>query len=291
MKKHKRSKKLVVIIDILIFVVILFILLLIIYILNNDKINKNFLKYQETSSLVSEDNLIDTKGKNDIYIKKIKQEYGIVIEYGETTKKYTSKFNATLQDNENIVNNNLNLIYKSLKKYPSDVFKKDNQNLHIILFDKFANSDLAIASRSSLNEFNIYICNNEKFERTLHHEIYHILEYHIEDKDELCFANWSELNPKAFNYDPNIANLDELFVYNDKINSLLDYSNIYFVSKYSKISEKEDRAEVFAESMLISNKVNFLKNTTNLNKKLVSITDSIKKDISLESFYFYKYME
>lgn len=291
MKKNKRSKKNIIIIDIFIFVIISYILLLVIYILDDSRIDKNIFKYQETTSLISSDNLIDIKGKNDIYIKKIKQEYGIIIDYGEDTRDYSVKFNATVQTNENIINNNLNLLYKALQKYPTEVFNSYTNNLHIVLFDKFETSDLALASRNGLDDFSIYICNTEKFERTLHHEIYHILEYHIEDKNELCFSNWASLNPSSFKYDPNLANLNTFYVYDEKVNSLLDYSNIYFVSKYSKTSEQEDRAETFAEAMLLVNSSNFLKNTKNLNEKVKSIDSEIQKNITEQKLYYYKYIE
>lgn len=290
MNKNKITKKNIIIIDIFIFTLISFLLLLIIYILDDSRIDKNILKNQETVSLISSENLIDIKGKNDIYVGKIKKEYGIIVEYGESTKDYSTKFNATIQTNENIINNNLNILYKTLQKYPSEVFSKYN-NLTIILFDKFENTDLALASRSGLNNFSIYICNTEKFERTLHHEIYHILEYHIEDNNEVCFTSWNKLNPTNFKYDSNLANLNDLYVYNSKVNSLLDYSNIYFVSKYSKTSEQEDRAETFAEAMLIINSANFLKNTKNLNEKIKEIDNQIKNNITVKNLYYYKFIE
>ncbi|MEG2235555.1 MAG: hypothetical protein RR144_03840, partial [Clostridia bacterium] len=63
--------------------------------------------------------------------------------------------------------------------------------------------------------------------------------------------------------------LNNKYVYEKYIND----DEIYFVTKYSKVSEKEDRAEIFAEIMTFKNKPTFLNSGTKINKKATNIID------------------
>ena len=56
--------------------------------------------------------------ENKYYINKIKDEYGINIIYGNDEKNFINSINAQPQYDINIANNNIKIIYESLKKYP-----------------------------------------------------------------------------------------------------------------------------------------------------------------------------
>jgi hypothetical protein len=284
-KKHKR--RLSVITDVIIFCILTIFTVIAINKINIKIISDNA-GYEEVVSLAADIDIPDISKENETYIDNIKKEYGIVIQYGKDVDNLSKKFNAITQLNENIVNNNLKVIYKTLQKYPKDIFKNNNRYLYVILFDKFENENIALASKNNLNEFKIYLSNTEKLERAFHHEIYHILEYHIEDKHPLIFSSWDNLNPKEFKYNANLANLNKDYVY-DSLSSN-DFDKIYFITKYSKVSEKEDRAEIFADAMLLSSKTNCFKKVDNINLKINSVLNAIKENITSEELSCYKYI-
>ena len=135
--------------------------------------------------------------------------------------------------------------------------------------------------------------------------IYYALKKYPDDVFDMSrnFASWNKLNPSNFKYEEDISLLDDKYVY--KENSLIDESNIdvnnneiideenvnpYFVTKYSKVTEKEDRAEVFAEVMILNKKVKFLEEGQNIRKKVDYISEILTECITKEDFYFYRFL-
>lgn len=256
------------------------------------------------------------KNENELYIRKLKKEYGVNVLYGSDTDRIINSVNANKQYDENIVNSNLKEIYNSLSKYPSEVFnvfKSKEYPLYVILVDKFNDDNIAIASRNKLNEVKIYISNDQKFERAFHHELFHILEYYMNDKNHALYSDWASLNPKNFEYALDSSKLNKEYVYptnnssyassndNDhtteytQINHLLNTENTetdtikndnnYFVTKYAKTNEKEDRAETFAELMIMKKLPKFFFKGTNIRKKADYILDGIKQNITENELY------
>ena len=245
---------------------------------------------------------INIEAENKMYIKNIKEEYGIKIKYGEDIIDFTEKVDALPQYDINIINNNLKIIYKSLEKYPAEVFdmtKSKKYPITVMIVDKFNNDNLALAAKNSLNEFRLYISNNDKFERAFHHEMYHLLEYYMSDTKKYLYASWNTFNPTDFKYEKDISKLNDDYVYNDMSESLVDESSLnienkeeenpYFVSKYSKVTEKEDRAEIFAEMMISIKKPKYLLKDQNIRKKAEVMNDTIRKNITDQSFFYTKY--
>ena len=227
------------------------------------------------------------------YINKIKNDYGIIIEYGEDAKSFLSSVNANVQNDINIVNNNIKIIYNALKKYPNDVFsifKNDGYNLHILLVSNFNDNNIALASKNSLNQYRIYLSNDIDFERAFHHEFFHILEYYMADKVKYLYYAWNSYNPSGFNYEEDVSKLTDEFVYN-KYATEDENSNTYFLTKYSKVSPREDRAEIFAELMMINKKEGYLKKGTNINAKVNYLLNEIYENISISSFHFSTFLD
>ena len=139
---------------------------------------------------------------------------------------------------------------RALEKYPQNIIKEmENKGytVSIYLVDYFENANVALANRNSNNEFKIYISYNETFERAMHHETYHVLEYfmNLEYGLDNIFEDWNTLNPEGFVYPEDVNKLNRKYVYG------LDKERpSYFVTLYSKYSAKEDRAEIFAENMV-----------------------------------------
>ncbi len=231
--------------------------------------------------------------ENKYYINKIKNDYGIIIEYGEDAKSFLSSVNANVQNDINIVNNNIKIIYNALKKYPNDVFsifKNDGYNLHILLVSNFNDNNIALASKNSLNQYRIYLSNDIDFERAFHHEFFHILEYYMADKVKYLYYAWNSYNPSGFNYEEDVSKLTDEFVYN-KYATEDENSNTYFLTKYSKVSPREDRAEIFAELMMINKKEGYLKKGTNINAKVNYLLNEIYENISISSFHFSTFLD
>lgn len=287
--------------------VILFLVIVLITVLLLRQFNISELDESTSSLSLYDQTLNDLKKENESYIKKIRQEFGIDVEYGKSTQDYMGKIEGVSQYDESIINNNIRIIYYALKKYPSDIFdmsKSKKYPISIVIIDKFNNNNLALASRNNLNEFKIYISNTEKFERAFHHEMFHVLEYYMSDTQKYLFASWKNLNPDGFKYEEDLSLLDDKYVYrennlvnegdvilNDNQTVSSSDSNPYFVSKYSKSTEKEDRAEIFADIMVLNKKVKYLDEGQNIRKKVDYIIEVLMESITKDDFYFYRFIK
>lgn len=241
-------------------------------------------------------NIQDISLQNKLSVENIKKKYGINIEYGEDVKQIAEKVSATSLDDENVINNNINNIKLELEKYPDDFFiNMKNNNKYaftVILLNKFSDDNLALASRNSLNEYRIYISNTENFSRAFEHELFHVIEYYMTYKSQNgnLFSDWNNLNPNSFEYNDDIYSLTSYYVYTDTFS----LKNSYFVSKYSKTSEKEDRAEVFAELMTQKTKPLYFNKNEHIYKKAKYISDIISQNLtfneSTDKLYWNKYL-
>lgn len=202
--------------------------------------------------LESSEKVVDKKATNLDIINEIKRVYNLKVIYGDGTEYLTKTVSSKSVYDENDVNVMLLQLIECLSKYPNNIFKEielKDYSIEICLVDYFDNDNIALATRDSNNNFKVYISNvekTEKIKKSVHHELYHILEYYMKlefDINEL-YKDWNKYNPEGFEYQSNISLLDSNYVYDmDK------QGRSYFVSIYSKSSDKEDRAEVFADTM------------------------------------------
>ena len=241
----------------------------------------------------------DVNSENKTYIKNIKDEYGINIVYGDSTKNLAQSVEANVQSSQEEVNANLKEIENELKKYPAavfEIFKGKKYPLKIVLVDSFNNNNLALTSKSNLNDFKIYISNTKKFSKALHHEMYHVLEYYMSDTHKYLYKSWYHLNPEGFRYVSDISKLDDEYVYmklTDGEQNVSIYDKVinpYFVTLYSKTTEREDRAEVFSELMIAKSKPKYLASGQNILNKALYIDSTIKECITNDEFYYTKYV-
>lgn len=278
----------------LISIIILFLVIILITIL--------LIKQLEVKSISNESNaLLNTSSpeyiaskKEEInsYITDIKELYGIDIVYGEETLNYAVKVNATILDDLNIVNNNIKVLFHTLEKYPKDMFKlfkNKEYKIDVVLLNEFNNNNLALASKNNLNEIKLYVSNTYDFERALHHELFHVFEYYMSDKNKEVFNEWNNFNPKNFTYEANVLNLDSSYVYLKKEES--NQKDSYFVTKYAKTSAKEDRAETFAEIMMLTKKPNYLEEGENIRKKADNILDNMSKYLNIKNIYCSRFVK
>lgn len=284
--ENKSPKRLSIITDIILLIPIIFATIIVIKAFQIPTLDD---EATEVLSLETQNQTVPQE--NEYYIKKIKNEFGINVAFGKNVENFAKRVDATAQYDENIINNNIKIIYKALEKYPIEVFdmslSKENP-VYIMMVDKFENNNLALASRNNLDEYRIYISNTEKLERAFHHEMYHVLEYYMSKSGKKLYNEWANLNPKDFKYNEDTSKLTKDYVY-DKENE--DVTNCYFLTKYSKTTEKEDRAEIFAEIMTLKNAPVYLKSDCNIRKKADSIKNTLNNEITYSDFYFSKYMK
>ena len=231
--------------------------------------------------------------ENKYYINKIKNEYGIIIGYGEEEKSFISSVDANIQYDLNIANNNIKIIYEALKKYPDDVFdifKDSDYSLHISLVSSFNDNNIALASKNNLNQYRMYLSNDVNFERAFHHEFFHILEYYMADRVKYLYYAWNSYNPSGFEYEEDVTKLTDEFVYSTYATEE-ENKHTYFLTKYSKVSPREDRAEMFADLMMINKKEGYLKNGTNIDNKINYLINEIYENISIGYFHFSDYLD
>lgn len=221
-------------------------------------INENKQNTEEYLYLTEGDNTNkDTTEYNLKLIAALEKIYSFKIYYGDSSTKFAESVNAVnISDSEKVTSMLTNLAF-ALQKYPTDIIremKEKGYSVSIYLVDHFTNSNVALANRNSNNEFRIYLSNNSSFERAMHHEVYHILEYYmgLEYGLDNIFVSWDDLNPKDFKYTEDINKITANYVYNKDPNN-----PSYFITLYSKYSAKEDRAEIFAESMMLKGKPDF----------------------------------
>ena len=285
-KYIKEDRKLSVISDAIIFILLSFAAFLILSIFREIFIIQNAQKEDPYASYDLEDPL-EIESVN--YINKIKDEYSISVKYGASQKDVASRIGATVQLNNAIINNNIKIIYNALNKYNKEMFKNfenEGYTISIVLLDKFENNNLALASRNKLNQFTLYISNTERLERAFHHEMCHILEYYLSDKN-IEFSNWNKLNPEDFNYLNETSDITSDNVYYYSRYSSGSANDTYFVTKYSKVNEKEDRAEVFAEIMISSEKLDYIEDKSPIYYKYITLFNLFKINIPYASFKNY----
>lgn len=283
-KKYIRERKLSVFTY---FFILTCVILVTILVFNELNIKEGF-----EEILYQKDIIGSVEEENRYYVDKIKEEYGIIVNYGESSKSFLSSADANMEYDENIVNNNLKLMYTALDKYPDDVFtifKEEKYKLYVTIVSDFNDNNIALASKNTLNQYRIYVSNNENFERAFHHEFFHVLEYYMADKVKYLYHSWNAYNPYGFTYCSEISELTDEYVYS-KYNTEEENENTYFISKYSKVSEKEDRAEIFAELMTLKNEEAYLKNGTSIKGKILYLLNEIYENISISDFYFSKYV-
>ena len=162
--------------------------------------------------------------------------------------------------------------------------------MHILLVSNFNDNNIALASKNTLNQYRIYLSNDIDFERAFHHEFFHVLEYYMADKVKYLYYAWNSYNPSGFDYEKDISKLTEEFVYN-KYATDDENKNAYFLTKYSKVSPREDRAEIFAELMMINKKEGYLKNGTNIDAKINYLLNEIYENISISDFHFSTFLD
>lgn len=252
-RRRVKSKKISILTDFFIALIIVLIMFSVTAIIKpQDGEQTNYVKPNDVFNKTDR----KRKNQNKAIANQILEKYKIEVEYGKETESNIKSLDATPLLDDEIIYRNIIKLNETLEKYPEGFFNEfknesNNYSVSIYLVDKFSSQNVALATRNTNNEFKIYISNDEEFEKVLHHELYHIIEYFIKleyDIDTL-YVNWNDYNPNSYVYPNSVEDLND-----DYIPNVNKAQRVYFVSKYAKTNEKEDRAETFSDMMYKENK-------------------------------------
>ena len=215
------------------------------------------------------DTNIDLSSFNIRLANSIRRTYGIDVYFGNISG--LDSVNAVALTDDTVIFDMLKHINAVLEKYPNNLvneIESKGYELSIYLVDYFTINVEAIANRNSIGQMKIYMSNTTDIERALHHEYYHLLDYYIklETDENLAYLNWEKYNPKGFSYSQNIDNITTKYVYYGE-------PGANFVTAYAKYSEKEDRAETFAEMMTAPRSEVFFNETEPIRGKINTIRE------------------
>jgi len=214
--------------------------------------------------VIETDTNIDLSSYNLRIANSIRETYGIDVYYGDNLN--LESVNAVAVTDDVVIFEMLKAVNNMLDVYPEELVKEiesKGYELSIYLVDYFTTNVEALANRNSIGQMKIYISNTTDMNRALHHEYYHILDYYIklESDENLAYTLWDKYNPRGFEYSEDINNITSKYVYKGE-------EGAFFVTAYAKYSEKEDRAETFAEMMTASGNELFFRDNGPINSKI-----------------------
>ena len=224
----------------------------------------------ENIDIIEQNTNIDINRMNLAISNTIKEQYGLDVYYGEEVNAMS--VNATNITDASKIFAMLRDLAGALTKYPTNLIKEIESKGYMVsihLVDKFNSNIEALANRNSIGQFNVYMSNNLDIERAFHHEFYHILDYYIKLETAERYAMWNKYNPYGFKYTNDVNKLTSKYVYTGQ-------SGAYFVTTYAKFSEKEDRAETFAEMMTANRMELFFNEGENIKSKINLIIQVLK---------------
>lgn len=237
-----------------------------IYLVTKDRLNAVDL---ENIDVIEVDTNIDLSSYNLRIANSIRNVYGIDVYYGMLPE--LESVNAVAVTDDTVIFDMLKEVNNVLSNYPEDLIREiemEGYELSIYLVDYFTTNVEALANRNSIGQMKIYMSNTSDIERALHHEYYHIMDYYVklESDETMAYLNWNKYNPKGFKYPEDIDNITSKYVYNGE-------TGAHFVTPYAKYSEKEDRAETFAEMMTAPRDEVFFNEDEPINGKINVIKD------------------
>ena len=270
MAKEKRIPKeyAIVVSLIMFFTVVIVVGITRVYLVTKDRLNRMDLS---AIDVLEVDTNIDLSSYNIRIADAIRRDYGVDIYYGDDLS--LESVNAVpVTDPDNIFDM-LRQVNAVLSKYPKDLvheIESKDYTISIYLVDHFTNGIEALANRNTSGQMKIYIGNTIDFERALHHEYYHILDYYIrlENDESIIYKDWDKYNPRGFMYSGDVNNITSKYIYYGE-------SGAYFVTPYAKYSEKEDKAETFAEMITASKDEIFFNEGEPINGKISVIKKTL----------------
>lgn len=203
-------------------------------------------------------------------INKIRNNYGYEVSYNSESFWYNGKSSEYLTD-EKIANKALNGLISASSFFPSGFFSKLKKahGFRVLLFNDISGA-AGVTSYEFGDDYIVALDVNEGFlNRNYYHEIWHVLEQYIIYYGG-SFDDWNTLNPTGFSYGNDNSSTYTILNYTG-VNGKIIYNDgpekTCFVSKYGKSSNKEDKAEIFADLMFRSYQKDYMKSGYCINEK------------------------
>lgn len=176
------------------------------------------------------------------------------------------------------IKNGLEALETALASYPEDFFKTlgagtGHGKLHICLVRSISDDSTGVQYWGD-GEAYIAIAIGSKVERTLYHELSHVLDTYIIARSQK-YDEWNTLNPEGFAYDLSYS----LYLSRTESEYLAEKDRA-FINSFAMTYPKEDRATILEYAMLTGNEAYFASDT--MQKKLATICQAIREAFSWE---------
>lgn len=181
----------------------------------------------------------------------IQNNYGIYVKYGSETNGYSVGGLSTVGlSDSTAVNSALNNLAGVMSLYPNGFFsemRNSGFNLSIYLIKNYSAGNVTGVTDHSTKNVVISIATDFPLAESLNHEIFHYIDYYIEQKGGR-YTTWNNLNPSGFVY----GSVNNAYSY-----SMTFSEDAFFVNNYAQTDEYEDRASTF-EYMMADSKASCL---------------------------------
>ena len=167
---------------------------------------------------------------------------------------------------------------KALSHYPADLFmniKDENapKGIRFLIADQIIErrpERLSVGFSACEDAYyNIILAHTLFDQYTVHHEIWHVMEWYIKKKYPGIFLSWGSLNPPGFKYS------------NDYKAITADYDPNYFVWEYSTLNAEEDRATI-AEEVFYEDGIEWFSEHPFISKKLNSMNMILRESLGIQ---------
>ena len=203
----------------------------------------------------------------------LESKFGIKICYGDEFTFQIEGVQAVKLWDESSIKSSLDMLDTQLSRYPSGFFGDFSRELRICLVTNFSLDYIGLASTMNPGRFDLYLTIKAGAGATLHHELMHMIDFSIMEKEKTlsAFPAWSSYNPYGFVYTGKDSN-ESPYIFNEKT-----LYNSYFVTEYSLKSDLEDRADLFATVMAHPGAAQIFTPASPLRQKLLYLTQEIRR--------------
>lgn len=172
----------------------------------------------------------------------------------------------------------LQILESALSRYPVEIFQYIRRDeaplgLRFLIADRIIDSDPALHSAGySLLEDSFYtiVLSRALFgESTVHHEMWHVMEFAISSACPDAFSSWEALNPPGFEY-----SLDYSVVSSG-------FDPLFFACEYGTVNTLEDRATI-AEAVFSDHRNDWFSERLPLKRKLEAMNLALRDTLIIQ---------
>jgi hypothetical protein len=228
------------------------------------------------ADLLSDPDFVQTKNEIDSIVSQIAERHSVRIYYRKRPVFILGgyKYKLAPKSEYTKVLKYLKILQKELNKYPKTFLQRAGIK-RIVVCKELSSWGY---SAGGLPEpggkavyYNYAVCSNVSSQRTVHHELYHMIEAKFNSDTHYKDPDWAKLNGRDFKYGKG----GRRFKWNDSNRKKPFHPKTGFVTAYATSALEEDKAEVYAglfveeisaclhdwirEDEILRNKVNYMK--------------------------------